>query len=91
VGDVIYDIELGIPQASTAVDSSMQRKRCFLAPIFEFHDLLIPILQKGKKVYTLPTLQEIRDKTKQELMQFPVGIKRFLNPMYTLFHGTSTL
>jgi len=85
VGDVIYDIELGIPQASTAVDQFDATKEMLFGSDLEFHDLLIPILQKGKKVYTLPTLQEIRDKTKQELMQFPVGIKRFLIPMYTLF------
>lgn len=43
-------------------------------------DLLEPIFREGKLVYRLPSLPEIRQKTKKELDCFPVGIKRFLNP-----------
>jgi nicotinate phosphoribosyltransferase len=45
-----------------------------------YRDLLQPIFIKGKKVYDLPRLEAIRERTQLELSQFHAGFKRFLNP-----------
>jgi nicotinate phosphoribosyltransferase len=46
----------------------------------QFEDLLIPIFKKGKKVYTTPSIQQIRKSVRQGLRQFHPGIARFVNP-----------
>lgn len=80
IGDVIYDINYPPTEKTKVVDP--------LDPIREYHlkknlnakDLLEPIFREGKLVYQIPNLNQIRAHTKQELANFPVGIKRFLNP-----------
>ena len=51
-----------------------------LAKILLSIDLLEPIFRKGKRVYEIPSLDEIRQRTLKELSKFHVGIKRFMNP-----------
>ena len=80
IADVIYDIEQGIPEECTAIDPFDETKQMKLDESLEFQDLLVPIFQKGKKVYACPTLPEIRAKTQTELARLQVGMKRFLNP-----------
>ena len=46
----------------------------------EYRDLLVPIFKKGKQIYTLPSIQSIRQKVITELELFHSGIKRFLFP-----------
>lgn len=80
VADVIYDVDLKLSESSTMVDPIDPVKQKVLKSGLQSHDLLVPIFREGKRVYTLPTLSEIRSNTQRELSQFPVGIKRFLNP-----------
>lgn len=80
VVDVIYDIHQTIDQGCTLVDPFDATKQRSLGKNLESKDLLVPIFRKGKLVYDLPLLDSIREHTQQELAQFPVGIKRFLNP-----------
>lgn len=80
VGDVIYDLNLKLSDPCTIVDPIDPIKQKILKPGLESRDLLVPIFRQGKRVYTLPTLSEIRSNTQRELSQFPVGLKRFLNP-----------
>lgn len=80
VADAIYDISHPPEEESKLVNP--------LNPIVEYpikkgwrsKDLLQSIFRDGKLVYKLPTIHQIRDNTKMELAQFPIGIKRFLNP-----------
>jgi nicotinate phosphoribosyltransferase len=80
VGDVIYDINLHLSDSCIVVDPIDPIKQKVLKPGMESRDLLVPIFRQGKRVYSLPTLDEIRNNTQQELSRFPVGVKRFLNP-----------
>lgn len=78
--DMIYDTELGVASPVVGVDPFDVTKQVVLEENLEQKDLLQPIFQAGKKVYSSPSLQEIRRKVQQELATFPVGMKRFLNP-----------
>lgn len=80
VADVLYDIHTDMSQGSHLVDPFDPTRQRFLSANLSSEDLLIPIFKNGKNVYPLPTLTEIREKTQQQLLQFPAGIKRFLNP-----------
>jgi nicotinate phosphoribosyltransferase len=80
VADVIYDINNGIEDGCTMVDPLDGTRQKLIKKGLSSRDLLVPIFRKGNCVYSQPTLQEIQKKTKIELQQFPVGIKRFLNP-----------
>jgi len=42
--------------------------------------LLKPIVKNGKLVYNFPTIEEIREKTKQNLSLLPAEYKRLINP-----------
>lgn len=81
VADVIYDIHTDLQQNDChIVDPLDPTKHWMLKKELQSYDLLQPIFRAGKLVYSLPTLQEIRNRTKEELERFPVGIKRFINP-----------
>lgn len=47
---------------------------------YEIRKVLVPIYEKGKLVYELPTLDEIREKTKEELDTLWEETKRLDNP-----------
>ena len=80
IADTIYDIELGIKNAAESIDPFDPTKPIIIDEKAESFDLLVPIFSKGKKVYTSPPIEAIRQKTLSELALLPVGIKRFLNP-----------
>jgi nicotinate phosphoribosyltransferase len=81
VADVIYDIHTDLNQKDcNIVDPLDATKQWMLKKELQCFDLLQPIFRSGKLVYALPTLNEIRAKTREELERFPIGIKRFLHP-----------
>lgn len=80
VADVIYDIGHTWNGNCQVIDPLDPTKEKVLKKGLESEDLLVPVFRKGKLVYPLPKLTEIRAKTQEELNHFPVGIKRFLNP-----------
>jgi nicotinate phosphoribosyltransferase len=43
-------------------------------------DLLTPIFRQGALVYRIPGIDQIRQRTKNQLAGFHSGVKRFLNP-----------
>jgi len=47
---------------------------------FSFKELLLPIFQSGKQVYSIPDLDEIREYAKHELKTISVEMKRLHNP-----------
>ena len=78
--DVIFDIHSDLSRGCTIVDPlDMTRQRKIPAGM-QSEDLLIPIFKKGKKVYTTPSIQQIRKRVRQGLRQFHPGIARFVNP-----------
>jgi nicotinate phosphoribosyltransferase len=80
VADAIYDIHSKIDHECCIVDPLDPTRQKVLKKGMVWEDLLVPIFRDGNRVYELPSLQMIRDKTMRELNNFNVGIKRFLNP-----------
>lgn len=98
-GDIIYDVTLGI-------EDKLQKWRADESTRlnyddFKKHDLLIPIIQRGEKVYSPPTIIEIREKVKSELSKlkpefktlrcektYPVSLERKLLEMKQKFATT---
>ena len=80
VADVIYNIETDLQPGCTLVDPFDATRQKILQKDLQSKDLLIPVFRNGTRVYQHPTLQEIQKSTKENLEQFQVGIKRFINP-----------
>lgn len=80
IGDMIYDLELGIKPASVIVDPADPTRRKLISRQTPFADLLIPVFRGGQPVYTPPPLEEIRRYAAEQLGRFHFGIKRFINP-----------
>ncbi|MDB6081872.1 MAG: pncB, partial [Chlamydiia bacterium] len=80
IADVIYDTELGISKVPLSVDLFDATRQESIDTDWDYRDLLVPIFKQGVSVYVSPSLQEIKATTQRELAEFPVGIKRFLNP-----------
>lgn len=80
VCDVIYDAQLGIGSTPYCFDPLDITKKRTIPKGSTFKDLLEPIYIDGKKVYTPPTLQKVRENTLHNLSTLPDEIKRFVNP-----------
>jgi len=80
VADILYNEPFGINEECEIILPLDPVKRRILRSSMESKDLLEPIFRKGKRVYDLPALVDIRKRTKEELKGFPIGMKRFLNP-----------
>lgn len=80
ITDAIYDTTLGITDKSFLIDPLDSTRQRTINKDWTSKDLLIPIFQKGKCVYSLPSLHTIRATTKKELSNFHNGIKRFIHP-----------
>lgn len=80
VADVIYDLYSPFSSTSKVVNPLDSTQEWIVKDTFSSRDLLEPIFREGKRVYEMPSLTQIRDRTKKELSFFRVGIKRFFNP-----------
>lgn len=80
IADVLYDINTDISKGCTIIDPLDPTRKKLLSNNFHSQDLLVPIFRDGKRVYDLPTLNECRSRTREQLNKFQVGIKRFINP-----------
>lgn len=79
-GDMIFDIELGAPDAPTLVDPADLTRRKDIHAGTPFEDLLVPVFRQGRKVYDPPPLAAIRHRVTEQLQSFHPGIKRLSNP-----------
>lgn len=80
VGDAIYDIHTDMSNGCSIVDPFDPTRQKRLGSHLDYYDLLVPIFKAGKCVYQLPSLEQIRGNTREELKYFSEGIKRFMNP-----------
>jgi nicotinate phosphoribosyltransferase len=80
IGDAIYDVMSPTPSVFTIVDPLDATRHKSVEPGAAGEDLLVPVLRKGKLVYASPTLEETRERTRQQLAMLHPGIKRFVNP-----------
>ena len=78
--DMIYDESEELPANCVIVDPhdpSRQRKH---GSEYRFEDLLVPVFRGGKKTYTPPSLDEIRQRAQAQLSVFHSAILRLDNP-----------
>jgi len=80
VGDAIYDLQHPLSGGCTMVDPTDMTRRKVFADNTEWEDLLVPIFRDGKRVYSLPAIDEIRQRVHDQLGLFHAGVKRFVNP-----------
>jgi len=76
LADVIYDEELSIHDACVMVDPLDATRRQTIAAGTPGEDLLVPIFREGKRVYQVPSLEDTRRRTQQQLAALPAGVKR---------------
>jgi nicotinate phosphoribosyltransferase len=77
--DMIFD-ELGGQPSHTIVDPLDLTRRRTIPDGAAYEDLLVPIFKRGKRVYELPGIEQIRARRAAALERFHDGIKRFVNP-----------
>ncbi len=80
VCDMLYDIGIPLPDNPVILqhlDPTNTRK---VQPHWQWQDLLIPMMKKGKSVYETPPLSAMREATYKNLERFDPAIRRFLNP-----------
>jgi nicotinate phosphoribosyltransferase len=79
--DMIYDTEnppsQGIQVIIDPTDPTHRRKIPSSTP---YEDLLIPVIRNGKRVYSSPTINEIRERALKERNEIHAAIRRFVNP-----------
>jgi len=81
IADAVYDIGTNLDQQDcTIIDPLDPTRQKVLKKGTAGQDLLVPIFRDGKRVYDLPLLSEIRERTKRELNKFHSGMKRFIYP-----------
>lgn len=80
IGDAIYDISKPLPGSVTIVDPLDLTRRKHIRPNSQSEDLLVPILRRGKLCYDIPSLEQIRERCRQQLSSLHSGIKRLANP-----------
>jgi nicotinate phosphoribosyltransferase len=78
--DVLYDEEMGVADGGQMIDPGDITRRKALPAGPKSADLLVPVFRGGKRVYTPPSIHEIRKHARMQVDGFHAGIKRFVNP-----------
>ncbi|HYR58244.1 MAG TPA: nicotinate phosphoribosyltransferase [Chthoniobacteraceae bacterium] len=80
IGDAIYDLLDEPADEWTIVNPDDSARRKNFPGDTAGEDLLVPIFRGGRRVYELPPLTAIRERTQQQLAALDPTIKRLLNP-----------
>lgn len=80
MGDMVYDIQMGLKDGNAMVDPMDMTRRKFIPKDTLYTDLLTPIFRGGETVYQEPGIHETRRFAGEQLDFFHSGIKRFVNP-----------
>ena len=78
IADMIYDDSSPQKAPYHLVDSQDSSKERVLTG--DGKNLLVPIFEKGKCVYTSPTLKQVQEKVSKNLSKLHASHRRFLNP-----------
>ncbi|WP_089727010.1 nicotinate phosphoribosyltransferase [Candidatus Thiosymbion oneisti] len=79
-GDVIYDLKTDMSAGCTLIDPSDTSRQKKIGLNIRHKDLLVPIYRKGKLVYELPAIEEIKQKVQEEISAFHPTVMRLANP-----------
>ena len=77
--DMIFDELAGEP-SHVIIDPLDLTRRRVISEGAKYRDLLVPVFRSGKRVYELPSIEQIRAHRAAELDRFHHGVKRFVNP-----------
>jgi nicotinate phosphoribosyltransferase len=80
IGDMIYNEGEPMKHGRTIVDPANMTRSKKMPAEATSEDLLTPIFRQGALVYRIPGIDQIRQRTKNQLAGFHSGVKRFLNP-----------
>lgn len=80
IGDAIYNMEGAITDGFMIVDPFDPTRRKHLPAGTPYEDLLVPVFRQGQLVGSQPTMDDIRNHVKTQLIMFHPGVKRLLNP-----------
>jgi nicotinate phosphoribosyltransferase len=80
LGDAIYDALDSEPQERRIIDPQDATRQKTFPNDAAHEDLLMPIFRGGRRVYSTPPLNEIRERTQRQLAALHPTIRRFLNP-----------
>ncbi len=80
IGDMVYDVESGLPDEVVIVDPMDATRRKRIPEYAKGTDLLLPVFEHGQCVYTLPPIGDVRRIVQADLKALHPGIKRFINP-----------
>jgi nicotinate phosphoribosyltransferase len=78
--DMIYDELSGIGAPATIVDPLDPTRQRPPPAGATAHDLLVPVLRGGRRVYDPPPLAAVREHARAALAALPAGLRRFDNP-----------
>ena len=79
LGDLLYDEDLGVSEA-TLIDPNDATRRKSIPAGTAHEDLLVPIFRGGRRVYQIPPLTEVRDQARANVSALDAAILRFVNP-----------
>ncbi len=80
IADMIFNTQAPLEEKCVIIDPLDPIRTKAISSQTAHQDLLIPILQKGKSVYTHPTLSQMRDTAQAGLARFSPAMRRFLYP-----------
>jgi nicotinate phosphoribosyltransferase len=78
--DMMYDVEMGLPESFELIDPIDPTMRKKVKKEMQSEELLVPIFKRGKRVYTSPSLTQIRENTLTQLKKLSEPMRRFLYP-----------
>src|ERR1051326_6929215 len=78
--DAIYDSQHPLHEPVVIVDPVDPNRRKEVPTGTPGEDLLVPVFKRGKLVYDLPSIDDARRRTMEQLQAVHPGIKRFVNP-----------
>ena len=80
MADMIYDEHMDAGARPTIVDPADPTRRRSIAPNAPHEELTQPIYERGERCAELPSLEQIQQRTKDQLETLHPTIKRLMNP-----------
>ena len=80
IGDVIFDPRHPIQGDCMMVNLADNTRGTIFPEDSDFTDLLVPIFREGKLVYDLPSIEDARKRTQDQLAEFHSAVKRLVEP-----------
>lgn len=80
IADAIYDLQLGINEPVVIMDPSDPTRQKKIQVGLDYEELLVPVFEQGKLVYSIPSIEESRERCLLQLRRFHPSIRRRISP-----------